>query len=187
MLCGLLVFPGVPEAAGLQRMAQAATATVPKPTPADPGGKQDATNLVAEEKPPETNWSAKCDQDDLGEKTNCRVVQSIQLTKTKQTLLSVLVRRPSGDVRPLMTLNLPHGLYLPAGTTIKIDQTQAFGVPVETCDAKGCYASLSVEDEMLTALKKGATMIVTFQNLARQPINVPVTLVGFTAAFEKIQ
>jgi invasion protein IalB len=36
-------------------------------------------------------------------------------------------------------------------------------------------------------LKRGSTLTVTFQNLAKQPIVVPVTLVGFTAAFAKIE
>lgn len=149
--------------------------------------QEDTTNLVAEKKPPETNWSAKCDKDSTGQDTDCRVVQSIQLTKTKQTLLSVVVRKPSGNVRPLMTFNLPHGLFLPAGTTLQVDQTPEIVVPIETCDAKGCYASMNVNSEMLVALKRGATMTVTFQNLARKPIGVPVTLVGFTAAFSEIQ
>ncbi len=148
---------------------------------------RDPTNLVAEKKPPETNWKAKCVNDEQGASVDCRVVQNIQLTKTKQRLLSVMVRMPTLTRQPALVFNLPHGLYLPAGTTIQIDKSAPFALEIETCDQKGCYANMPADTELLTALMRGANLIVTFQNLARKPIAVPVTLVGFTAAFEKIR
>ena len=147
----------------------------------------DPTNLVAEKKPPETNWKAKCVNDEQGASVDCRVVQNIQLTKTKQRLLSVMVRMPTLTRQPALAFNLPHGLYLPAGTTIQIDRSEPFALEIETCDQKGCYANMPAGNELLTALKRGANLTVTFQNLARKPIAVPVTLVGFTAAFDKIR
>lgn len=144
-------------------------------------------NLVAEKKSPETNWSARCMSNPEGQITDCRVTQNIALTKTGHRLLAVVVRIPRDTGAPAMTLNLPHGLFLPAGTQLQVDKTAPKEIVIETCDAKGCYASLDVDPELLMSLKKGSTLTVTFQNLAKQPIVVPVTLVGFTAAFAKIE
>jgi invasion protein IalB len=144
-------------------------------------------NLVAEKKSPETNWSARCVNNPEGQIVDCRVTQNIALTKTGQRLLAVVVRIPRDTGAPAMTLNLPHGLFLPAGTTLQIDKATPKELVIDTCDSKGCYASLDVDNELLMILKKGSTLTVTFQNLAKQPIVVPVTLVGFTAAFAKIE
>lgn len=164
---------------------------VPAEMPEMPVPKTDetpeTTNLVAEKKPPETNWSPRCQSSPAGEIVDCRVTQNIELTKTGHRLLSVVVRIPRETGSPVMMFNLPHGLYLPAGTTLQIDRTDPKAIVIETCDVKGCYASVNVDEVLLAALKQGSTLTVTFQNLARQPIAVPVTLVGFTAAFAKIQ
>lgn len=187
-----LVWASVSSQGGSASGWTVAQATSPGPeekpeTPAEDGEAPEPANLVAEKKPPETNWSARCVNSDEGAVVDCRVTQNIALTKTGQRLLAVVVRIPTNSRTPAMTLNLPHGLFLPAGTTLQIDKTPPKEILVETCDAKGCYASLDVDDDLLTGLKKGSTLTVTFQNLAKQPIVVPVTLVGFTAAFAKIE
>jgi invasion protein IalB len=164
---------------------------IPPEKPGVPAVRTEETlepaNLVAEKKSPETNWSARCVNNPEGQVVDCRVTQNIALTKTGQRLLAVVVRIPRDTGAPAMTLNLPHGLFLPAGTTLQIDKAVPKEIGIETCDAKGCYASLEVDGELLLTLKRGSTLTVTFQNLAKQPIVVPVTLVGFTAAFAKIE
>jgi invasion protein IalB len=180
-----------PERGGPLVFAQAAP-VIPAEKPEPPAAKEgeeppEPANLVAEKKSPETNWSAKCVNSADGALVDCRVTQNIALTKTGQRLLAVVVRIPRETGSPVMTLNLPHGLYLPAGTTLQIDKTDPREIVIETCDSKGCYATLDVDEELLVSLKKGSTLTVTFQNLAKQPIAVPVTLIGFTAAYAKIR
>lgn len=143
--------------------------------------------LVAEKKPPETNWSARCVTGAGGQTSACHVIQRIKRNKTGALLMSVLVELPVKTLEPELKLNLPLGLYLPAGTTLQVDRTPTREIQIETCDVKGCYAGIGLDEDMLTALKRGNTMTVTFQNVARQPIAIPVTLVGFTAAFAKIR
>ncbi len=156
---------------------------VPETAEATPEPKR----LVAEKKPPETNWSARCVTDNNGQTSACHVIQRIKRNKTGALLMSVLVELPVKTLKPELKLNLPLGLYLPAGTTLQVDKTPTKEIQIETCDVKGCYAGIGVDEDMLTALKRGNTMTVTFQNVARQPIAIPVTLVGFTAAFAKIR
>ncbi len=143
--------------------------------------------LIAEMKSPETNWSARCIRTPAGVTSSCHVIQRIKRNKTGALLMSVLVDLPVKSLQPELKLSLPLGLYLPAGTTLKVDRAPTQEIEIETCDSKGCYAGLEVDEQLLTALKLGNTLTVTFQNLAKEPIAVPVTLVGFTAALAKIR
>lgn len=143
--------------------------------------------LIAKLKSPETNWSARCIRSPAGVTSSCHVVQRIIRNRTGALLMSVLVDLPVKSLKPELKLSLPLGLYLPAGTTLKVDRAPAKEVEIVTCDSKGCYAEVDVDEPLMTALQLGSTLTVTFQNVAKQPIAVPVTLVGFTAALAKIQ
>ena len=148
---------------------------------------QEPKRLIAEMKSPETNWSARCTRTPAGVTSSCHVIQRIKRNKTGALLMSVLIDLPVKSLQPELRLSLPLGLYLPAGTTLKVDRAPTKEIEIETCDSKGCYAAVSVDEPLLTALKLGNTLTVTFQNVAKEPIAVPVTLVGFTAAFAKIR
>lgn len=195
-VCGLLGVAGfwLPVAnAQSQELAKQSIQSAPvvpvekPPVPETAEVTPEPKRLVAEKKPPETNWSARCVTDASGQTSACHVIQRIKRNKTGALLMSVLVELPVKTLKPELKLNLPLGLYLPAGTTLQVDKTPTKEIQIETCDVKGCYAGLGVDEDMLTALKRGNTMTVTFQNVARQPIAIPVTLVGFTAAFAKIR
>jgi hypothetical protein len=56
-----------------------------------------------------------------------------------------------------------------------------------TCENRGCYASTPVTPEPLTALKSGKQLKVSFQDLAKETIAVPMPLNDFAAAYDKIK
>lgn len=86
-----------------------------------------------------------------------------------------------------MMIQAPLGLFLPAGISIDVDGADPQRFELQTCDAGGCYAGSPLADEFLARMSKGQTLNVNFQNLNKQSINVPVTLVGFTAAYQNIR
>jgi len=55
---------------------------------------------------------------------------------------------------------------------------------VQTCDRNGCYAEVALAAEQLAALRAGQKLNVAFQNMNKQVITLPMSLVGFTAAFD---
>ena len=79
-----------------------------------------------------------------------------------------------------------HGLFLAAGTTIQIDQGKLESLQVQTSDDKGCYAGAPVTKDMLAILQKAEKLIVTFQDLKKQTITVPMPLAGFAEAYQKL-
>src|SRR3954464_7682823 len=82
---------------------------------------------------------------------------------------------------------LPVGLNIPAGAKLQVDDGKAVDLPVQTCEARGCYAGAAVAPELLAAMKAGKQLKVSFQNLNKETLTVPLPLADFAAAYEKIK
>lgn len=113
--------------------------------------------------------------------------QTVVLTNTGQLLASMLVRLPAETRSPVMVIQVPSGLYLPAGLNLQIDDGKPQPVPLQTCDPKGCYAGMPVAADLLAALKSGKRLTVTFQNISKSNVTVPLSLDNFAEAYQKIE
>ena len=89
-----------------------------------------------------------------------------------------------------MLIVLPLGFSLSAGVFMQIDEAEPTVVPVERCVPSGCRIELILDDSSLAKLKNGttATVIVHIfdQQGERQRVGIPISLLGFTAAFNAI-
>lgn len=129
-------------------------------------------------------WAVRCDN--AGQGLACKAMQTIVLAQTRQLLLSVSVSKPGKDKTAPVLLQLPHGLFNPAGVSLSIDDAKAEKLPIQTCDAKGCYAGTALSSKKIAAMTKGGKLSVVFQDLKKQNITVPVPLKGFAEAFKKL-
>ncbi len=133
---------------------------------------------------PAANWAVPCDGQ--AGAIDCRVVQTLMVKGTRQILLAVTVRRPDKAADPAMLVRLPHGLYLPAGVTLQIDEGKPEAHVVQTCDNRGCYAGLPIPKAMLAALSKGQKLSVVVQDTNKRAITMTMGLQGFADAFAKL-
>jgi invasion protein IalB len=106
--------------------------------------------------------------------------------ETGQLVIVASIRVPHAPRTPAMLVQLPLGLFLPAGIQLGVDDQATRNLPVQRCDANGCYAGLSVDGALLAALKAGKALRLTMRNMAQEPVTFEVPLAGFTAAFERI-
>jgi invasion protein IalB len=146
-----------------------------------------AQEAAAPQAPPPAPWGARCASEARSSALDCVVEQRVIVSNTGQLLAAVSVRIPPGEATPAMMIQTPFGLYLPAGVKVAIDGTGFGDLPLQTCDGSGCYAGQAVSPELLAALKSGVTLSITVQDAAQRDITVPVSLNGFTAAYDKIQ
>lgn len=102
-------------------------------------------------------------------------------------IVLINIRVPAETRNPVALVQLPLGLNLPAGAKLQIDDGKAADMQIQTCEARGCYANLPVSPEMLATLKSGKQLKVSFQNLAKETITIPMPLADFAAAYEKIK
>jgi invasion protein IalB len=85
-------------------------------------------------------------------------------------------------------LQVPLGVYLPAGASLQIGKDGARTLPFKGCDRQGCVAEYAITDAEIAAMAKGSDLTISVQNQNRQPaftVTVPVT--GFAAAYAKVR
>ncbi|XSC47250.1 invasion associated locus B family protein [Bradyrhizobium sp. RDT10] len=157
-------------------------APVAQATPAPTAAATEGANASA---PP--GWVARCSSASRGAPLECAIEQSAILTKTGQLIVQINVRVSAETRAPIALVQLPLGLNLPAGAKIQVDDGKLSELQIQTCEARGCYASLQISPDLLVALKSGKQLKVSFQNMAKETITIPMPLADFGAAYEKIK
>lgn len=157
--------------------AAPAAQTTPAPAAADgaPGN------------PAPPGWVARCTSASRSAPLECAAEQTAVLTKTGQLIVLFNVRVPGDSRAPAAIVQLPLGLNLPAGARLQVDDGKAFDLQIQTCEARGCYANTPISAELLAAMKSGKHLKVSFQNLAKETITIPMPLADFAVAYEKIK
>ncbi len=144
-----------------------------------------AATPVAAQTPP--NWITNCDGENQDAVAVCLVEHTILVAKTRQQLLKITVRKESGTALPSIMIRVPLGLYLPEGLQLRIDEQEAQQLEIQTCNAGGCYAGSAVSEAMLASMKGGKRLVVTFRDLAKKEVSVPVPLADFGPAYLKVR
>lgn len=136
--------------------------------------------------PSQPVWTLRCASDGRKAALLCEIEQSLYITKTGQLVASVNVKLPPDTRQPVMMIQLPVGLFLPAGVNFQIDEGKSQALVIQTCDLKGCYAATTVSPELLGSLKSGKRLSVVFQNLNKENVNFAFVLSGFAEGYDKI-
>jgi invasion protein IalB len=159
-----------------QPQATPAPAPAPSPSGAAPAAP-----------PASPGWAAHCNSVSRDAALECTIEQNAILTKTGQVLVLVVIRVPGDSRAPLALVQLPLGLNLQTGAKFQVDDGKVVDLPIQTCENRGCYASTAVTPELLTALKSGKQLKVSFRDLAKETITIPMPLNDFAAAYDKIK
>jgi len=162
-----------------KKNAPAPAAAAPAPAPAPAAAQADGT--------PPPGWVARCTSGSRDAPLECAMEQNAVLTKTGQLIVLVNVRVSAETHAPVALVQLPLGLNLPAGAKFQVDDGKTSELQIQTCEARGCYANLQISPDVLAALKSGKQLKVSFQNLAKETISIPMPLADFAAAYEKIK
>jgi invasion protein IalB len=165
-----------PKSKGAPRTAQTTA------TPATPQAEAAPANAPA---PP--GWAARCTSASRDTPLECAMEQTAVLSKTGQLIVLVNIRVPSDTHTPVVLVQLPLGLNLPVGAKFQVDDGKAIDLQIQTCENRGCYASSPIAPELLAALRSGKQLKVSFQNLAKETITIPLPLADFAAAYDKIK
>jgi invasion protein IalB len=135
--------------------------------------------------PQQPTWAMNCANTATG--LDCRAVQTLFIRNTGQRLLSVVVHVPPDTKKPVLLLQLPLGVYLPAGAGFQIGKGEGKNVPFKSCDQFGCLAEYPISDAEIAAIGKGGDLTITMQNLRKEPVTVTVPALGFAAAYAKVR
>ena len=158
-------------------------ATVTAAIPAATGSP--STGTVAA--PPKASWATRCISGGRSDTPDCTVEQKVIVAQTRQLLAGLAVTVDHKERKPAMMLQVPVGLYLPAGVSYQFDNGTVQKLPLQTCDQSGCYAGTQVSDDLLQQFMTAQTMTVTFQGLNKQDVKVQVPIAGFAAAYDRVK
>jgi invasion protein IalB len=170
-----------PKSKSAPHSAQATPAT--PPTAATPATPQADTPPAAA--PP--GWAARCASASRDAPLECAIEQTAVLSKTGQLIVLVNIRVPSDTHAPVLLLQLPLGLNLPVGAKLQVDDGKSADLQIQTCDNRGCYASTPIAADLLAAMKAGKQLKLSFQNLNKETITIPMPLTDFAATYDKIK
>ena len=157
--------------------ASPAPAAQPAPAPTQPqaDGAQQA------------GWVVRCTSVSRDAPLECAMEQNAVLTKTGQTIVLINIRIAPDTRTPVALLQLPLGLNLPIGAKLQVDEGKTVDLQIQTCENRGCYASTPIAADLLAALRSGKQLKVSFQNMAKETIAIPMPLGDFAAAYDKIK
>ena len=120
----------------------------------------------------------------------CQATQTIGIEKSRQVILVITVapwRMKNSDADFVVRVRLPHGVNIPAGVQIKIDDAPSRSLVIQTSTKEGLFARTGLSEGLLSSMKRGAVMHVSFQSLAGKKLQIPTTLKGFSAVFSKLK
>jgi invasion protein IalB len=158
--------------------------TPPNPAPPAP---TDTANGAAQNTPPPPGWTARCASASRDAPLECAIEQNAVLPRTGQLVIAVNIRVPADSRTPSALIQLPLGLNVPAGAKLQVDDGKALDLQIQTCEARGCYAGTAIAPDLLAAMKSGKQLKVSFQNLNKETLTVPLPLTDFAASYEKIK
>lgn len=179
LVAALLLASGATHAQqGAKQKAAPAPAATPSPAPQQQGEAAPA---------PQPGWAARCSSVSRDAPLECAIEQNAVLTKTGQLIVLINIRVPADTRVPVALIQLPLGLNLPVGAKLQVDEGKTVDLQIQTCENRGCYASTPISAELLASLKSGKQLKVSFQNMAKETIAIPMPLTDFAAAYDKIK
>ena len=80
----------------------------------------------------------------------------------------------------------PLGVLLEFGLRLKIDDGEERGAPFRICQQHGCLVREPLSTEVIASLKRGNNASVTVAAEGAGPIDINISLKGFTKAFDSL-
>ena len=115
----------------------------------------------------------------------CEMRQELRQAQSNQRVLTVALQ-PADDEGANITLVAPFGLLLSEGISISVADNDLLSVPFRTCLPGGCIGQAQVSQSVIAQLVAGDEARVSMVTNAEQPLAVTVSLIGFTAAWNRL-
>ncbi|SIT13668.1 invasion associated locus B family protein [Paracoccus saliphilus] len=181
------------EAAETEEAAPTAEETAP--TEGAPAGEEAAAEESGE---PETgsyyaksthqDWTIRCIRAEEGTDP-CELYQLLKDSEGNSVAEMTLIPLSNGDVAAGATMVAPLETDLTRGLSLSIDNGEMRGYPFSFCAPVGCVSRMGFTDGEVNELKRGAKATISllpFGADPENPVNLDLSLAGFTAAFDEM-
>ena len=130
------------------------------------------------------DWQVHCATDPAGLQ-ECFIFQAVDMQANGERVMTAVAAKPAG-AEPLLRLTVPLGVLLPNGLNMAVDQVDLGTVGFLTCFVDGCMTQVTLTPDVLSSLKAGNQATVTIYDTVGQPAGLPLSLSGFTAAWDAL-
>ena len=128
------------------------------------------------------DWDLRCTADE----SECFLYQLVvNPAGDPVSEISIIALPAGGEAVTGATVVTPLGTLLPAGLSFQIDSGPVQKFPFSWCLRSGCFSRFGLPAEGLASLKAGSKAIMSLSalDIPDQPIDLEVSLTGFTAGY----
>ncbi|MEM8798048.1 MAG: invasion associated locus B family protein [Pseudomonadota bacterium] len=130
-------------------------------------------------------WKLNCRE--ANETERCAAQISLREAQRNQQVLRVQIQTDPRNDRNLMVLQMPLGLFLPAGAELLLDDRRLQTLPIQTCNQQGCFATKPLSEDEQNLYVIGETLSVVVQDLRRRRVQLQVPLAGLSDMLNDIK
>jgi invasion protein IalB len=127
------------------------------------------------------DWELLCPSEDT-----CRISQRLVAEGGGDTVFLLTALRSGADGPFVGIVSVPLRGYLAPGIELRVDAREPFQLLYETCDPAGCHAGFPLEGRVLNDFRAGAKARFRVWTAKDNPVDIDVSLIGFTRAFNAL-
>ena len=139
----------------------------------------------------DTAWAVRCNDEDSLKADNkrgkCEIYQRQDMKDSGQRVIELAIGYPEDQKEARGIFILPMGILLEPGVKLTIDDGKPLAFQVRYCLPNGCYAYVSLNDDLLKHLSNGTQASVEIVRANGEPLKIPMPLKGFTKALGQVQ
>ena len=138
-------------------------------------------------------WEVRCERTDPTNMSSilaCEMVQATTMQGQAQPISQIAIGRPTADADLTAVIQLPLGLWLPAGAVLDLgDAGGTYAITILRCLPSGCLGELPLTDAMRTTLSDESLTgsALQFEMQVGTPARIPVVHQGFGAAIASLE
>ncbi|MCP3850889.1 MAG: invasion associated locus B family protein [Gammaproteobacteria bacterium] len=132
------------------------------------------------------DWTVVCEKLPQSKKEICNIFQNVTNDKNK-VVMQIAIGYAPNSPEPQALVTLPLGVILQPGIEFKGGNAKSLRVPFGVCVKNGCIAITKLSDEVIKGMKGGTKGSVKFAAAQKKIIEIPISLSGFTAAFNSLK
>lgn len=129
-------------------------------------------------------WTVRCSE--VESRQECEMFQRLTLVQTGERVVEMAFGFPPHKPEGRGAIVLPLGVLLTEGARLKIDEHMPYKFEIRYCTTEGCFAFIGLNDSFINQMKKGSQAILSFKTIGGQPVDVALSLMGFTKAYDNI-
>ncbi|MBT8409342.1 MAG: invasion associated locus B family protein, partial [Alphaproteobacteria bacterium] len=135
------------------------------------------------------DWQLQCVRVELGAPAPCRLYQLVQDSRgTPVAEFGLFLLRDNPNAEAGADITTPLETLLTRRLALSVDTSEPKVYPFTFCAVQGCVSRVGLTPDEVSAMKAGNVATIRIFNVkaAQSPIDLEVSLKGFTAAYEAL-